>query len=251
MRFIKNFPALFIQEIKALVIADLHIGFSFELDKSGIKIPSQVNDMKRTIRKLIKKTSAKRLIINGDLKHEVPGISYQEMREIPEFLKEISEVVRVDLVKGNHDTFLEKLSLEGIKIHGSRGLKLERFGFVHGHAWPSKKLLTCDYLILGHTHPVVQFKDKFGYRMIEPVWVKGKIQKEKIKEKYKLKKTGRLEVIIMPAFNHLLGGTVINDKRANDELLGPLLKNEFVDMKNAEIYLLDGTYLGKLKNLSK
>ena len=251
MRFIKNFPALFIQEIKTLVIADLHIGFSYELYKSGVRIPSQANNMKRSIKKLIKKTNAKRLIINGDLKHEVPGMSYQEMKEIPEFLKDISEIIRVDLIKGNHDTLLEKLPVKEIHLHGAKGFKIGRFGFIHGHAWPSKKLLTCDYLILGHAHPVVQFKDKFGYRILEQVWVKGKIDKEKIKERYKLKKIGRLEVIIMPAFNRLLGGTVINDKKVSDELLGPLLKNEFVDIRNAQVYLLDGTYLGKLKNLTR
>jgi hypothetical protein len=251
MKFVKNFPVLLIEEIKALVIADLHLGFSYELYKSGINIPSQVNDMKKTIRKLIKRTNAERLIINGDLKHEVPGISYQEMKEIPEFLKALSKITRIDLVKGNHDTFLEKLSLEGVRIHESRGFRLGRFGFIHGHVWPSKELLTCDYLILGHTHPMIQFKDGFGYRMIEPVWVKGKIQKEKIEERYKLKKTSGLEVIIMPAFNRLLGGAVINDKRANDELLGPFLKNELLDMENAELYLLDGTYLGKLKDSMK
>ncbi len=53
----------------------------------------------------------------------------------------------------------------------------------------------------------------------------------------------------MPAFNRLLGGVPVNVKKMSNELLGPLLKNNFIDMNNAEIYLLDGTYLGKLKNL--
>ena len=72
---------------------------------------------------------------------------------------------------------------------------------------------------------------------------------EKIRDRYKIKKTGKLEIIIMPAFNNLLGGTPINVKITKDELLGPLLKNDFINMKMAEIYLLDGTYLGKLKNI--
>ncbi len=53
----------------------------------------------------------------------------------------------------------------------------------------------------------------------------------------------------MPAFNNLLGGTPVNIKATTDELLGPLLKNNFIDTKTAEIYLLDGTFLGKLKNI--
>jgi hypothetical protein len=249
MKFIKNFPALFIEEIKTLVIADLHVGIEYELYKSGIKIPSQVKEMKKTIENLIKQTKAKRFIILGDVKHDVPGVSYQEMKEIPNFMKDLSERIKVDICVGNHDTYIKELSSEEIKIHGSDGFKIKRFGFLHGHAWPSKKLLSCDYLISGHTHPVIQFTDKFGYRIIEPVWIKNRIDKEKIKKIYKVETIGKLEFIIMPAFNHLLGGTPINVKRNNDELLGPLLKNNFVDMDESEIYLLDGTYLGKLKNL--
>ncbi|MCX6821836.1 MAG: metallophosphoesterase [Candidatus Aenigmarchaeota archaeon] len=249
IRFLKNFPALFIQEIKTIVIADLHVGIEYELYKSGIRIPSQVAEMKKNIFDLIKKTKAKRLVILGDLKHDVPGISYQEMKEIPGLMKDLSQKIKVDVCLGNHDTYIKKLSPEEIKIHGSEGFKIERFGFIHGHAWPSKELLSCDCLITGHTHPVIQFTDKFGYRIIEPVWIKNKIDKEKIKQRYKVETTGKMEFIIMPAFNRLLGGTPVNVKRNNDELLGPLLKNNFVDMNESEIYLLDGTYLGKLKNL--
>jgi len=248
MKFIKNYPALFIPEIKALVIADLHIGISYELYKSGINIPSQVKKMKKTIEKLIKQTKAKRLIILGDVKHDVPGISIQEMREIPEFLKSLSKKIKLDVCLGNHDTYLKQILPEDIKLHGTKGFNIKNFGFNHGHAWPSKELMTCDYLIISHTHPTIQFTDKFGYRIVEPVWIKSKIDQEKVKERYKVK-TGKLEVIIMPAFNNLLGGTPVNVKTTSDELLGPLLKNDFIDMTNSNLYLLDGTYLGKLKNL--
>jgi len=248
-RFIKNFPALFIPEIKSLVIADLHIGIEYELYKSGISIPSQIKKMKKIIENLIKQTKAKRLIILGDVKHDVPGISVQEMREIPEFLKALSRKIKIDISQGNHDTYLKEILPEEIKLHGTKGFKIKNFGFNHGHAWPSKELLTCDYLIMSHTHPTIQFMDKFGYRIVEPVWIKGKINQEKIKEKYKIKKTGKLEVIIMPAFNNLLGGTPVNVKTTSNELLGPLLKNNFVDLNKSQLYLLDGTYLGMLKNI--
>jgi putative SbcD/Mre11-related phosphoesterase len=248
MKFIKNYPALFIEEIKTLVIADLHIGISYELYQSGINIPTQVEEMKKTIIKLINQTKAKILVLLGDVKHDVPGISIQEMREIPEFLEDLSKWVKIEIVLGNHDTFLKEL-LPKRKLHSSKGFKIGKFGFIHGHAWPSKELLTCDYLIMSHIHPIIQFTDKFGYRIVEPVWIKSKINQEMIMKKYKVKKTGKLEVIVMPAFNRLLGGTSVNVQRKSDELLGPLLKNNFIDMDSADIYLLDGTYLGKLRNI--
>jgi len=251
LKFIKNYPAFFIEEIKALVIADLHIGISYELYKSGINIPSQVKVMKKTIEKLIKKTKAKRLIILGDIKHDVPGISIQEMREIPVFLKALSKKIKVEICLGNHDTYLKEILPEDIRLHGPKGFKIKNFGFNHGHAWPSKELMACDHLIISHTHPMIQFTDKFGYRIVESVWIKSKIDQEKVKERYKIKKTGKLKVIIMPAFNYLLGGTPVNVKTTSEDLLGPLLKNEFIDIDNAELYLLDGTYLGKLKDFER
>ncbi len=251
MKFIKNFPALFIQKIKALVIADLHIGLKYELSKSGINIPSPIEKIKDDIDHLLNLTRASTLVILGDIKHKVPGISWQEIKDIPKLFEHLSSKVKVIVCKGNHDDRIEEIIPSRVKIHTSKGFRIKDFGFIHGHAWPSKKLLTCDYLILGHAHPMVQFKDKFGYRILEQVWVKGKIDKEKIKERYKVKKTGKLEVIIVPAFNRLLGGTPVNVKRVNDKLLGPLMKNEIIDMSNAELYLLDGTYLGKLKNLMR
>ena len=249
MKFIKNHPALFIEKIKTLVIADLHIGIEYELYKSGINIPSQVAKMKRTILNLIKQTKAKRLVMLGDIKHDVPGISVQEMREIPKFLEDLSQEIKVDICLGNHDTYIKQLSPEGIKIHGTAGFKIKSFGFNHGHAWPSKDLLACNYLIIGHIHPMIQFTDKFGFRIVIPIWIKSKIHQEKMKKRYKVKKTGKLEVIIMPVFNSLLSGTPINSEKGTYFLLGPLLENNFVDMDKADLYLLDGTYLGKLDSI--
>lgn len=245
----KKQPAIFIPEIKVLVIADLHIGIEYELYKSGINIPSQILKMKKRIMNLIKETKAGHLVILGDIKHEVPGISYQEQKEIPKLLNDLSENVKVSISLGNHDTYIKGLTPEGIKIHETSGFKIGKYGFNHGHTWPSKKILTCDHLIIAHSHPTVEFIDKFGYRIVEPVWVRGKLDQEKIKEKYGVEKTGNLELTIMPAFNLLLGGTPVNIKKTNNKLLGPLLKNNFMDMRNSELFLLDGTYLGKLNNI--
>lgn len=249
MKFVKNQPSLLIEKKKILVITDLHIGIEYELYKAGINIPSQINEMKKTIEELIGQTKAKRLVILGDIKHKVPGISYQEEREIPRFLEELSGMIRLSICRGNHDDNLNLLVPDIVELHGTTGFKIEKYGFNHGHTYPDKQLLACDYLIMGHTHPTIQFTDKFGYRIIEPIWIKGKIDQEKIKERYRVNKTGKLEVIIMPAFNRFLGGAPVNIKKTNDELLGPLLKNNFVDMDNVELYLLDGTYLGKLKSI--
>jgi putative SbcD/Mre11-related phosphoesterase len=249
IKFLRDHPALFISSRKILVIADLHIGIEHELYEKGIIIPPQAEKFQKIIEKLIAITKAKSLIVLGDIKHEVPGLSFREEREIPKLFKSLTKKVKIICCKGNHDTYLEKILPREVKIFSSKGFKIGEYGFFHGHAWPSKKLMQCNYLLMGHVHPVVQLEDKFGYSIIEQVWVRGEIFKDKIKKKYGIKKTGRLELIIFPAFNRLLGGTFVNVKSASSELLGPLLRNDFVDMENAELYFLNGINLGKISSL--
>lgn len=251
IKFITDFPALFVSGEKLLVVADLHIGLEYELYQSGIIIPPQAEKFQKIIGHLVKITKAKTLVILGDIKHKVPGISFRETKEIPKLFSNLTEKIQVICVRGNHDDNISTLLPKEVKIYSSRGFKIGKYGFFHGHAWPSKKLMQCDYLFMAHIHPMIQLKDKFGYRIIEPVWVRSRIYQDKIKKTYKVKKTGKLELIIMPAFNRLLGGAPVNVKKASDKLLGPLLRNDFVDIDNTELYFLDGTYFGKISALNR
>ncbi|MEM7825728.1 MAG: metallophosphoesterase [Candidatus Aenigmatarchaeota archaeon] len=248
IRFVKEFPALFIKEEKILVIADLHLGLEHELFKAGIFIPSQAEKFKNSIDFLIKTTKAKIIVILGDIKHKVPGISFREMKEIPKLFSYLLEKVKVFCVKGNHDDRISSLLPKEVKVYSSRGFKLGIYGFFHGHAWPSKSLTQCDYLFMGHVHPCVEFKDKLSYRIIERAWIKRKLNKNLVKSKYKVKSCGSLETIILPAFNNLLGGVAVN-KLAEKEIIGPILSKKFLDIKKCEAYLLDGTYLGRIERL--
>lgn len=248
IKFLTDYPALFITNKKALVIADLHLGLEHQLYQSGIVIPPQAEKFQKIIDKLIRMTKAKTLIILGDLKHKVPGISYREEKEIPKLLNHLVEKVKIIIVKGNHDTFLQEILPKEVKFYSSRGFKLGKYGFFHGHAWPSKELMQCDNLFIGHIHPSIEFKDSLGYRSIEQVWVRAKLDEELVKKKYKIRKYGRMQITILPTFNRLLGGLTLNTKTSK-ELIGPLLANKFIDIDRAKTYLLDGTFLGNVKQL--
>ena len=201
---------------------------------------------------MIELTKAKTLVIVGDIKHKVPGSTLLEDREIPKFLTNISKKIKTILVKGNHDDRIEEIMPEEVKVYPSHGFRIDRYGFFHGHAWPSTRLFACDYLFMGHLHPAIEFKDAFGFRAVEQVWVKGKLDEEKVRKKFELKGTevGELNLIVLPVFNQLLSGIAIN-KLAKEELIGPILANNFVDVKNSSIYMLDGTFLGTMKNIRK
>ncbi|MFH7882418.1 MAG: metallophosphoesterase, partial [Candidatus Aenigmatarchaeota archaeon] len=200
VRIVREYPALFIPKKKILTIADLHLGIEHELYKSGILIPPQAEKFKKIIDFLIKITRAKTLVILGDIKHKVPGISFREMREIPKLFSYLVKKIRVICVKGNHDDNIESLLPKDVEIYSSRGFSIDKYGFFHGHALPSKGLMKCNFLFTAHIHPLIEFKDSFGYRIVEQVWIKTKINENIAKEKYKIKKIGKLEVIIFPSF---------------------------------------------------
>jgi len=250
IKFLTDYPAVFISDEKILVIAELHLGLEYEIYKSGISILPQRETFLKTLEKLIEITKAKKLVIVGDIKHKVPGSTIREDREIPRFLEQISSKVKTIIIKGNHDDRIEEIVPKNIKICSSHGFKIKKYGFFHGHAWPSKSLVECDYLFMGHIHPAVEFRDEFGHRNSEKIWIKSRMNAEKIKKKFKLTKTGKMNVIVIPTFNNILGGTAVN-RVSRDEQFSPLLGNEIIDLDSAKIYLLDGTCLGSLKNIKK
>ena len=109
IKFIKDLPLAFIEKRKILVVSELHLGFEYELAKSGIIIPSQAEKFARIIKRVQKKVGAKKLVVIGDVKHTVPGISSKEMSEIPKFFSYFKNVF---VVKGNHDAGIEKSTQE-------------------------------------------------------------------------------------------------------------------------------------------
>ncbi|MFQ5975112.1 MAG: metallophosphoesterase [Candidatus Hydrothermarchaeales archaeon] len=224
----------------ALVIADLHIGIEHQLSKKGVKVPSQIQKMEDRIQTLSETAKAERLIILGDLKHNIPKSSLQEYRGIPRFINSLKKHLDIVIVKGNHDGRIEQL-LPGIDI--SKHLEVDNALLTHGHSWP--KSVDFDHIIMGHNHPCIEFVDDFGRRSREPAWIKTRFN-HKINDFYDLKRTP--EIIIMPAFNDLITGSPFN-REGKQKLIGPFFNKGVVDLEGANAYLLDGTFLGRIKDL--
>lgn len=247
VKFVTGYPAVFITDEKILAVADVQIGLEHELYKKGIVIHAQTDKFLRTLDRLIKITKAEKLVIVGDLKHTVPGSSLREDRELLRFFGHLTKKVKVILVKGNHDTALKGLLPKSVKIYESGGCKIGKYGFFHGHAWPDKKLIACDELFMGHLQPGVEFSSEIGYRAVEQVWLKCRLDGEKIKKRYKARKTGRMSLTILPAFNKMLGSAPVNRMEKKD-FRGPFTDGS-LDLDDAEVYLLDGTMIGRLGDI--
>lgn len=272
------YPAFMVQKGKEriLILADLHIGWEVALAQEGIHIPSQTPKMKNKLLELIGLFKPTSLLVLGDVKHTIAGIELGEWQDIPDLFEALSQKVNdIKVILGNHDGNLEPLLPQSIEIIPQTGVALFETGFFHGNAWPAPELLQCNNLVIGHVHPTVTFRDPLGFRISAQVWVKARLNKKNLARAF-LKGIGvrsklgedplnllnqrfnirfkASELLIMPYFNAFLGGRPINRgtsarRGKSVEYLGPVLRSKSVDMENAETFLLDGTFLGTIKQL--
>lgn len=248
---ILNEPALVVENrIKALVIADVHLGIEHELYYSGISIPSQTEKRRKRICGYIRKIKPDRIVLLGDIKHNVPDISWQEKHEVPVFLEKLASSVPVDIVPGNHDGDIEKLIPENVTVHDMRGFVLDGTGYFHGHTWPDAELLSSHYVIMSHNHPAIRFTDSLGHRVSEPAWIRTHFIEKAMKLHYGEINWTDPEVIIIPAFNELCGGIAFNES-IHEELLGPVFANHAIELEEARAFLLDGTDVGRIGSIKK
>jgi putative SbcD/Mre11-related phosphoesterase len=269
-------PALLLRRGKERVVVagDLHIGWEVSLAQQGIHVPSQTEKMLQRLRTIIEREQPTKLVFLGDVKHSVTGAELEEWRDVPDFFEALIELVpAVQVIVGNHDGNLEPLTPSKVELLPANGIALwGKFGLFHGHAWPSPEVLGCETLILGHLHPAVTLRDALGYRLTRPAWVmaecdptkllrgtlkadgiriKGDLEKT-LEEKYHVKLRAK-RCVFIPPFNDFLGGRPVNSRRIEEkhagERLGPLLRSGAVDIDDAEVHLLDGTFLGRVKQL--
>jgi hypothetical protein len=184
----------------------------------------------------------------------VPQTSKQEWRELPKvFTRLLTAVDSIELFPGNHDGNLRRMipqDLTKVHFHPTGGAVLHGLGLFHGHTWPTAEVMSANQVIMAHNHPNVLFIDKLGGRASYSCWLRGRLDMERALERYPKiadNNDNDPEVIIMPAFNDIGSGTPVNASKP--EFLGPLLKNHYVDFESAHVYLLDGTDLGKLREL--
>ena len=229
-----------------------------------IKKGSEIKDNHKEALYKIEKEKMRYIARIRERRNEILDKIPSEEEAVNLFLEELSSFLKkVDIVKGNHDGRLENIidpSFEDfVTVHRPEGFiyrtidKLKynedaerdclfSVGFFHGHKWPDAEVVASDLIVVGHTHYSFLFEDRVGARVIEPVWLRGE-PTEKMKERYPVLPK---EFILMPSFNPLLSTKPINTRHPT--LYGPLLKNRYLDINNAKIYLFDGTLLGRVRD---
>lgn len=230
-------PALLLEtDQRYTVISDLHIGFESELSARGINIDSgtYVEEMLDELSSIIKKEKPDAMILLGDIKSSVHTITKAEWRNVPEFLQQLSKMIQVFLVPGNHDGNVRHLVPNNVRMMSGKGMLLDDTLLVHGHTIPSKTGTAINRLVMGHVHPVFlrQGSSINGQR----VWVYLKVDKHNLFTD----SMGTLDIVVMPSFNKYFYYSGTHYKKS----ISPILKKTAGNVENAMILTLDGSIVG-------
>lgn len=236
-RIIPGKPALLVEGQKRyLVITDLHIGFesNFAANEIFIGKNTSLSETVEEISEIIDSKKPDSIILLGDVKSSIQGISKEEWKEIPAFLNKIKEKCDVVLIPGNHDSNIQKLVPEGISLISSYGMVEERTLFTHGHTMPSENFSSVEKIIMGHIHPVFFQEDSIvnGQR----VWISIKTQKGNIFPS----QTGEIEITIVPSFNRYFHAT---SKKKYKRSISPIIE-KIKKVSSVRIITLDGAIIG-------
>ena len=223
--------ALWFSLEKVLVINDLHIGYEEALHRKGILVPRfQLEQIMNQLKIILQKTKARKVIINGDLKHEFGRALRQEWKEVLHFLDfTLANVPEMIIIKGNHDPVIKPIvDKKGIVVVSE--YMVGDTLIVHGDELVKTN---AKRIVIGHEHPAITIRE--GSK-----WEKYKCF---LKGKWRDNEKDR-ELIAVPSFNPLLEGTDV----LKEQLLSPFLE----DFKNFEAYVVGekGAFgFGKIKYL--
>ncbi len=172
-------PILYIPDLEAIVLSDLHLGYEEALARGymytsgkrsnyvryvgSIIVPRR--QFKRIIEYLDKAYSLldgeiRRVIIDGDLKHAFDRLLRQEKREVGKLLDYLREkdVEEIILIRGNHDNYLplilKKYGLELVKYYETHVRGIGNVLFTHGHI--DLDINGYDLVVIGHEHPAIR-----------------------------------------------------------------------------------------------
>jgi putative SbcD/Mre11-related phosphoesterase len=184
--------------------------------------------MLKRAKALIEEYGLKALVLNGDLKFSFGKAARQEWDELSNFIDELGKLVKIIVIKGNHDFYLQNMirGAEVLEVYETPGFRI-----THGNIGlsPSKKAIT----IIGNEHPMAKIRDELGALHEYPAYMF--LKKE--------------NVLVLPSFNPLTRGSNIIREQ---EWLSPILGK--CDMENAEIYAIaddEVIGIGKLNKLNK
>ena len=173
--------AAWLPDEKAIVIADVHVGYELAAQRRGGYLPpihrgAVIGDR---VRAIALAHFAERVIVAGDLRHSTRDLDAFEHAELEDFARAIGGEVALEVVLGNHD--------RGGAIVGRETTGTLRVGpFDIGHVPPT--VVPQRWTICGHLHPRVTVRDETGASARYPCALVGE------------------RLAVLPAFSDWAGG---------------------------------------------
>lgn len=224
LKIVGRLPALMHLRSSTVIISDVHLGYEDSMASQGVFLPKlQLRRAKEVIAEGAR-LGARRVIVNGDLKHVFEKLTRGEKLEITELIHHtlnlgIKELI---VIRGNHDTFVAPLLKDfGVELVEDY-MELEG-GIVltHGHRLV-EGLRSGTTVIIGHEHPSLE---------ISLAGAKVKLQ---ALLRAPLKDGGTL--IVLPAVSLYQTGTSITT--SPDTYLSPITK-QAAELENAVPIIID------------
>lgn len=217
-----------------LVVSDLHIGFESSFTTKGVKLDnSYILEMSNDIISVFHRQECTDLILLGDVKDSIDRLSKSEWLNIPLFFNELLKHINannIHIIKGNHDSKIDRLLPMQIKYSGKSMLIIEDTLLLHGHTQPRLRLDRLKSIVMGHVHPVLLKEDSVIHG--ERVWVIMRVRVDSSNKS--------IDIIIMPALNRYITSSKDRSKRAVP-LFRRLLSDNII---KAVILTLDGSIVG-------
>lgn len=170
---LEDVPGIYVKKLDAVVVADLHLGYEESMAKQGVFLPRlQLRKALKHISRARRITGAKRLIIDGDLKHEFSKLLKSEKLESAKLISTAFQLGfrEVVLVRGNHDNYIKPI-IESLGGEVVDDLEDGDVLLTHGH-----KKIDPDFelIIIGHEHPSISVsiggaKARFPVFLIAPL----------------------------------------------------------------------------------
>jgi len=227
---------LYLKKEKILIFADLHLGYEEELMEFGYLVPRfQYKEIIGHLEKILSEIDVKKVIINGDLKHEFGRISEQEWEEVLNFLDFLEERVdEIILIKGNHDNIIGPIATKRkVSIVPSYFIKEIGAYITHGHEIPEDKDLDkAEIVIIAHDHPALSLREDLRIEKVK-CFLKGKWN-DKV-------------LIQIPSLNFVTEGTDLTQENP----LSPFMDQNLDEFEAYGIENLDIFYFGNLKDTKR
>ncbi len=222
-------PVLYVPSERMVVFADIHLGYEEYMARHGVFIPrAQLRYAKRSLERVFAATGrVKRVVIDGDLKHNFDRLTRQERVEVAELLEYLYGYAdEVIVVRGNHDNYVSiVLSDYGAELVERLELSTPagRVLLVHGHREPSD-LGEWDIVVIGHEHPSIGIVDSLGLVTKTPCYLKAPLD------------TGGT-LLVLPALGTYQSGTRVSLDREN--YLSPITRKHAVLEEAQPIALIE------------